>query len=664
MVRELQHCGALLRGRANLLNKGVNTGVGASADTRTNAVHALQETIIRQFHSGILLAPTSKMNIAKFNIASQAGHASVTAVLQNSLPLDDSTTATCMPESWTRASILVRTNSLARGHSSVRPVLIQRLMELLRHEITPIIPLRGSISASGDLMPLAYIGGAIQGRPSTLVYAPAGDRSIGSRQTTTAALALRNASLEPVVFGPKEALAVVNGTSVSAGTAALAMHDANCLAVASQVLTAMSTEALRGTDESFDSFFSRVRPHPGQIESSFNIANFLAGSKLIRRHKDDEKENALYQDRYSVRTAPQWIGPILEDFLLATRQITIECNSTTDNPLFDARSGRMLCGGNFQAKSITSAMEKTRLGLQSIGQMLFAQCTELINPHLNNGLPPNLVADEPSLSFLMKPLDVAIASFQSELGFLSNPAGTHINSAEMGNQSLNSLALISVRYTHIAVDVLSHLCAVHAFALCQALDLRAMQIKFLDVLEPLFRSETVKMLAIFGENVNVDAEYTRLWSQLIKSLDDTTTKDSTTRLSSVFLSLQPAILQLYPVDGDSSIQVIEPLREWTHKCSDMALKAFRANIGSYTARPDATPFLGKASARIYRMIRDELSVPFIQGDETMTGETSIGSYITSIYNAIRNGAFFLSVMECLEEVDQNKHTIDHYASKL
>ncbi|KAF4638022.1 hypothetical protein G7Y89_g45 [Cudoniella acicularis] len=647
-------------------DKGVNTGVGASADTRTDAVYGLQQTIIRQFHSGILVSPTTRALAAKSHIKSKAGsdHVSTANALQKLLLLDDPVAATCMPASWARASILIRTNSLARGHSSVRPVLIQRLIDLLRLEITPMIPLRGSISASGDLMPLAYIGGALQGRPGTLVWAPEVDRSIGGRRVVTAEVALAQALLEPIILGPKEGLAVVNGTSVSAGTAALAMHDANCLAVACQVLTAMSTEALKGTEESFDSFFARVRPHPGQIESSFNIANFLAGSKLIRRHGDDDREGALYQDRYSIRTAPQWIGPILEDFLLATRQITIECNSTTDNPLFDTGSGRLLCGGNFQAKSITSAMEKMRLGLQSIGQMLFAQCTELMNPKLNNGLPPNLVADQPSQSFLMKPLDVAIASFQSELGFLSNPAGTHINSAEMGNQSLNSLALISVRYSHIAVDVLSHLCAVHAFALCQALDLRAMQIKFLDALEPIFRSETAKMLAIFGEQVNVEAEHTHLWSQLIKCLDETTTKDSATRFPAVFESLQPSILALDSIIGDPSTKVVGPLREWTRSCSDMALKAFHANTESYAARPDAAPFLGKASTRIYDMIRHELSVPFIQGDEAMTGEVSIGSYITSIYEAIRNGVFFLSVIECLEEVSQNRDTIYTYPSKL
>lgn len=382
--------------------------------------------------------------------------------------------------------MLVRINSLSGGHSGVRPILIKNLVELLRRNIIPRIPLRGSISASGDLMPLSYIGGALEGKKSITVWAGSGS----NRCVMSAAEALSKTALDPIKLGPKEGLAIINGTAVSAGVGALAINDANKLSILSQALTAMSVEALQGTTESFDPFFDAVRPHPGQREAARNIRKFLSGSGLAQ-DKDGSAAGSLRQDRYSIRTAPQWLGPMLEDLELATRQVTIECNSVTDNPLMDIdpeylENTRILHGGNFQARAITSAMEKTRLALQTMGQMHFAQCTEIIDPKMNYGLPPSVVADEPSESFLFKPIDIAIAALQSELGFLANPAGSHVQSAEMGNQSLNSLALISARYTHVALDVLSQLMSYHLLVLCQALDLRAMHFKFLEDFRPTF----------------------------------------------------------------------------------------------------------------------------------------------------------------------------------
>ncbi|CAG8961240.1 hypothetical protein HYFRA_00013296 [Hymenoscyphus fraxineus] len=185
----------------------------------------------------------------------------------------------------------------------------------------------------------------------------------------------------------------------------------------------MSVEALRGTNESFNPFFRKVRPHTGQMESAENILHFLSSSKLVRPN-DGSEEFSQSQDRYSIRAAPQWVGPYIEDIHLTYHQITVELNSVTDNPLFD--DGKYLHGGNFQAKCITTAMEKTRQSYQSIGQMLFAQCTELIDPLTNQGLAPNLVADGPNESWMWKGTDIMIAALQSELGLLANPVGIHV----------------------------------------------------------------------------------------------------------------------------------------------------------------------------------------------------------------------------------------------
>ena len=512
-----------------------------------------------------------------------------------------------MPESWARASIVVRINSLASGHSGVRSAILQSMIGLLKNDIVPLIPLRGSISASGDLMPLSYIGGAMQGDPGIRVWASSARD--GRRRVTTADVALRESSLSPIELKPKEGLAIINGTAVSTGVAALVMHDANCLGNASQVLTAMSVEALGGAKESFDPIFARLRPHPGQIEAARNIYRLLEGSKLAT-DSGDHGEGSLRQDRYSIRTASQWIGPVLEDFLLANSQVTIECNSVTDNPLIDIeREGRSFHGGNFQAKAITSAMEKTRSGLQSLGQMLFAQCTELINPRLNFGLPPNLTADEPSESFILKPLDIMIAALQSELGFLSNSAGSHVQSAEMGNQALNSLALIAARYTHTALEVLMQLASAHVFALCQAFDLRAIYINFLQDFKPRLMKDTEEILAaVLSNEADLQQLQHLLWQKFNSLLNQTTSMDAASRFTHIFRSLQPMILDT----AEPSSETVLSLRIWTARCSESARLSFERNRDEYSNRADASPFLGIGSRRIYRFIRNELSIPFLR----------------------------------------------------
>ncbi|MCJ1315430.1 hypothetical protein MMC15_000749 [Xylographa vitiligo] len=547
------------------------------------------------------------------------------------------------------------------------------MLDLLKNDITPRIPLRGSISASGDLVPLAYIGGTLEGKRGTMVWV--GRKA--DRRAVTADVALEMSHLKPIKLGPKEGLALINGTAVSCGVAALAVHEINNMAVLSQVLAAMSVEALCGTDESFDPFFAAVRPHQGQTEAGRNIHGFLAGSKLVQRNHGLE-EGSLRQDRYSIRTASQWLGPVLEDLVLASTQLSIECNSVTDNPLieFDFENpGRTKThhGGNFQAKAVTSAMEKVRLGVQTIGQMLFAQCTEIINPKLNNGLPPNLVVDEPSESWIMKSVDIMIASLQSELGFLSNPAGTHVLSAEMGNQSLNSLGLISARYTHIALEVLSQLASAHLFAVCQALDLRAMQLAFILAIEPVLIKNTSEILS---EILSEDEElvfHESLWKQFKMQLDITTTLDSTQRFSTIFKALQPIVLDFA---SSSSSNTVVTVKKWSAICSSQAQEIFIRNREAYHSQPDASGILGTAASRLYKFVRDELQVPFLrttmlwgpdpgttpppQGtlfqledidQQQLRPGMTTGSLITTIYNSIRDGSLYTPVLECLAEVE-------------
>lgn len=180
--------------------------------------------------------------------------------LQEGLMFEDSVSTNCMPESWVRSAILIRINALMRGVSSVRPIIVERLIDLLRNDLIPRVPVHGSISASGDLCPLSYIAGSIQGkRHITVLYGQ-------DRRLTTADVAFAEANLRPVSLAAKEGLALVNGTAFSSGVGALVMHDVFGLCALAQVLTAMSVESLGGTAESFHPFLAAVRPHLGQVK--------------------------------------------------------------------------------------------------------------------------------------------------------------------------------------------------------------------------------------------------------------------------------------------------------------------------------------------------------------------------------------------------------------
>lgn len=637
---------------------GVNTGFGGSANTRTQGIEMLQRGLLRGLHYGVLVQPDSLARV-------DASTDTASRFARTALPLDDPIASTSMPESWVRASMLIRLNSLASGASGVKSSTIESLAQLLEKDIIPRIPLRGSISASGDLSPLSYLGGLMQGKPSITAWT--GSRSTGNRRIQRADHALAESSIAPIKLGAKEGLAIVNGTSLSAGVAALAMQEAHCQAALSQVLTAMTVEALRGTDESFDPFFAQVRPHPGQVESARNIYAFLKDSGLVYRN-DGSEALSLRQDRYSIRTASQWIGPVLEDLVLAHRQVTTEINSVTDNPVVDTSSGRMLHGGNFQAKAITSAMEKVRQGCQSLGRMLSVQCTELINPATNRGLPPNLVVDEPSESFLWKGIDIMVAALQSELGFLANPVGTHVQTAEMGNQALNSLALISARYTLDALQVLTQLSAAHLLALCQSLDLRVMNLRFLETLKAQFTKTLQDAFPPAAEPGSPSETLSNtLWTLFTQRLDETSGLDSSVRFHTIAKSLQPTILESAP----KTAETLTALTSWTSRFSALATTLFNSNRDTYVSNPDATPYLGAASARMYTFVRTGLKVPFLPEAAITTPDVetggfdfdggsvkggvaktapSMGGFVTMVYEAMRSGELYVVVGECLQAV--------------
>ena len=557
--------------------------------------------------------------------------------------------------------MLVRCNTILRGHSAVSLQVIETIVSLLQHNLIPVVPLRGSISASGDLSPLSYIAGTLTGNPD--IYVQTGEGS--ALEYVSAQKALEMINVQPAVLGPKEGLGLMNGTATSAAVASLALYEAHQLAVLSQILTAMAVEALLGSAGSFDPFIANIRPHEGQIEAALNIRLFLQGSQLAQSLGLEQNSwrftGKLYQDRYALRTASQWVGPQLEDLLLAHSQISTELNSTTDNPLVDVIQGRVHHGGNFQAVSVTSAMEKCRMSLQMIGKLMFAQCSELINPMLSNGLPPNLAADEPSTSFGMKGVDIGMASYMSELAFLANPVSSHVQTAEMCNQAINSLALISARYTMQAVELVSLMSASYLYTVCQALDLRVMQINFFKGLEPIFKSNLRDSLHHILCESDLNNLHRDIWAVLMQNWSSTGNVDSEDRFNQVLDSCVVVLANfLVSRDDQPFTSILPAIKTWKNRALSSLATTFFSTRSQFFESQNTTDFLGSGARKVYEYVRYVLGVPFHKGledDPTSTQiahkegdpKRTIGSWISIIYESLRNGKLHAPVMNALLE---------------
>ncbi|MDD9939886.1 MAG: aromatic amino acid ammonia-lyase [Myxococcales bacterium] len=377
-----------------------------------------------------------------------------------------------------RATVLIRANCLARGHSAVRPAIIERLLLLLNHGVTPAIPEQGSVGASGDLVPLSYLAAVLCGEREVFY----------EQELMPAKVALSRLGLEPLKLQSKEALALLNGTAYMAGVACLAAYDAQTVALTADLCTALTTEVLRGMQGAFSPFLHDVtKPHQGQMRSARNVRALLRGSAMVFDGDSPGGEGPTrgvkrlsqrVQNSYSVRCAPHFIGAMWDTLDWVERWLCTEVNSSTDNPLFDIEAGAVATGGNFAGSHVGLASDALRTATASVGDLIDRQLASIVDERHSNGLPANLAAPVPpghpeaGIRHGFKGLQIACSSLTAEALHLCTPVTAFSRSTECHNQDKVSMATIAARRTREVVRHVENVLACHLLALCQAAELR------------------------------------------------------------------------------------------------------------------------------------------------------------------------------------------------
>ena len=374
----------------------------------------------------------------------------------------------------TRAMILLRANSLSKGHSGVRAVVIDTLCELLNRGVTPWVPSQGSVGASGDLAPLAHLALVLIGEGECL-------GTNGTRIPATEAL--RKAEIKPLVLEAKEAVSLINGTQAMLAVGTLALLAAETLVDSADVIGALTLDALRGTDVAFDERIHRARPHAGQIKTAANLRRMLEGSQIRESHR----ECGRVQDAYSLRCIPQVHGAVRDTLAHCREVFETEANSAVDNPLVftadDVGTGAhawwgeqgspataVLSGGNFHGEPVAFALDFLAIALSALAGISERRIERLVNPSLNEGLPPFLAPSAGLNSGFMMP-QVTAAALVSENKVLAHPASVDSITTSGNKEDYVSMGMTAALKLRRVVDNTRYVLAIEAMAAAQALDL-------------------------------------------------------------------------------------------------------------------------------------------------------------------------------------------------
>jgi histidine ammonia-lyase len=383
--------------------------------------------------------------------------------------------------SETRAMMLLRANSLAKGYSGIRAIVIDTVCELLNRRVTPFVPSQGSVGASGDLAPLAHLALVLIGEGECMDdkgnHIPGGE-------------ALRQAQITPLSLDAKEAVSLINGTQAMLAVGILSLHAAETLVDSADVIGSMTLDALRGTDVAFDERIHRVRPHAGQLTSAANLRRMLEGSQIRESHRDCGR----VQDAYSLRCIPQVHGAVRDTLAHCRGVFETEANSAVDNPLVfvatdHGTTGRVgtgalarpagqgsatseaavLSGGNFHGEPVAFALDFLAIALSALAGISERRIERLVNPALNEGLPPFLAPEAGLNSGFMMP-QVTAAALVSENKVLAHPASVDSITTSGNKEDYVSMGMTAALKLRRVVENTRSVLAIEAMAAAQALD--------------------------------------------------------------------------------------------------------------------------------------------------------------------------------------------------
>jgi len=362
-----------------------------------------------------------------------------------------------LPRHVTRLMIVLKLLGLGRGHSGVRPLVIEALQRLLDADAMPLIPSQGSVGASGDLAPLAHLIAALMGY----------GRICFGNEAVPAAAALERLGLQPLQLGPKEGLALINGTQASCALALDALFAGERVFGAAIAAGAMSVDALKGSAKPFDPRISELRGQPGQIRVAAAIHGLLEGSEILTSHVKCSR----VQDPYSFRCQPQVMGASLDLLQNAARTLTIEAAAVTDNPIVFADDDTALSGGNFHAQPVAFAADTIAIALCEVGSISERRVSVLVDPKMS-GLPAFLTEDSGVNSGLMIP-QVTAAALVSENKTLAYPASVDSIPTSAGQEDHVSMAPIAARKAAQIARNAAGVIAVELMAAAEGIDYHA-----------------------------------------------------------------------------------------------------------------------------------------------------------------------------------------------
>lgn len=356
-----------------------------------------------------------------------------------------------------RAIMLLRANCLVSGFSGVNPEIIELLLAFINNDICPIIPEKGSVGASGDLAPLSHIALALIGEGQVIFEG----KNIAS------SFAIDQISMKPATLGPKDGLALINGTAVMAALGSIAIEEAKNIMSVADITSCMTLEGVKGTSSAYNPLITQLKPHKGQVKCVENLNNLLKGSLIKDSHDDCGK----VQDPYSLRCVPQVHGACRQTLRHAIEVFDVELNAVTDNPLIFVETEEVISGGNFHGEALALAMDYLAMGLAEICNISERRVEKMMNPHFSD-LPAFLIESSGLNSGLMI-AHVTSAALTSENKYLCHPASVDSVPTSTDKEDHVSMGVTAGRKLHEVVENVKNCLAIELLCNTQALDFQA-----------------------------------------------------------------------------------------------------------------------------------------------------------------------------------------------